>query len=670
MADSPADQIEVLLRKHADNPEGRYFVPLANNYRKLGELDEAERYLREGLKKHPDYLSAHIVLAQCLADRGASGPAAAEFRHVLAIDPHNLIALRTLGDIARATGDADEARRWYSELLAIDPMSEDVRHALDALDAAADVDFAGGEDAEFEADGGWWAAPAPGDAEAGGPRDEQPAPGRWDSAAWSDGDEVSFESEPLMDLDLSSLDLGDDADDEPEPFDTSDLGFEAARTAPEALVPGWPEGESDDAPGESAVANFDGLLETPAEPGVSDARAPSDDDGEVVTETIAELYATQGFHDRAADVYRRLIERNGETAWLSGRLREMERLASGQVDPTPPRPSLVDVQADPEMEPGLVPWQGGDDAAGGWLPAAHAPTPEAEEPVSPFRAGEDASVESADAFALSFAHGFAGLSGNGNGSAQADAGAELEPARDSEPSLDVVEPAMPQDGPAAASFGLDAEFEVPAVAFGQEHAAPPAAVGGPDAGAGAEAPTVGAFFASLLGWAPAAAQPAVTPPSTGRAAPEPSEPMPAEPAEEPGDDTDWQAPWGVDAAVDGDIGSAPVDEETAGEEIVAIESPGLDATDEPMPWEVADETTASVPAPQEPADAGVADQPAIDPFSFDDLFVDSEAAPSGADAKAAAPSPERDVAAANDASSSDDDEDLESFQAWLRSLKR
>ena len=55
--------------------------------------------------------------------------------------------------------------------------------------------------------------------------------------------------------------------------------------------------------------------------------------GEVVTETIAELYAQQGFPGRAAEVYRELIARNGEDPALLRRLEELEEQAGGVAAP-------------------------------------------------------------------------------------------------------------------------------------------------------------------------------------------------------------------------------------------------------------------------------------------------------------------------------------------------
>ena len=100
MADSPSElqfEIEKLERKHAEHPEGRFFVPLANAYRKMGDVETAEALLRAGVERHPDYLSAHIVLGRCLADRGAVSQAEEEFRFVLVQDPQNLIAKNFAG---------------------------------------------------------------------------------------------------------------------------------------------------------------------------------------------------------------------------------------------------------------------------------------------------------------------------------------------------------------------------------------------------------------------------------------------------------------------------------------------------------------------------------------------------------------------------------------------
>src|SRR5215217_6054600 len=98
MASSP--RIEELRKKFEDNPR-RYFAPLANEYRKAGDLEQAIALCRTHLKDQPTHMSGHIVFGQALFESGQHDEARQVFEAALALDPENLIALRHLGDIAR-----------------------------------------------------------------------------------------------------------------------------------------------------------------------------------------------------------------------------------------------------------------------------------------------------------------------------------------------------------------------------------------------------------------------------------------------------------------------------------------------------------------------------------------------------------------------------------------
>ncbi|MEW5929073.1 MAG: tetratricopeptide repeat protein, partial [Gemmatimonadota bacterium] len=329
-----AAEVQKLERYHAENPQGRYFVPLANAYRKMGALDQAEALLREGLRRHPDYLSAHIVLGRCLADGGAVDAAVSEFRYVLSVDPQNLIALRSLGEMASDGGRVEEAARWYRELLAVDPMNEDARQALEALESRP------APSAE-EADGGaaWWESPAGSE-----PADEGlPAGGIVDDdLIWNSGTEAA---EPAADrpdeaLSWGSVDLdagapAEQAGEEPaaaEPFAAlsfGDLELSDAAPEPAAREEAQPWSAPEAPGGWDPYSGSTVELDAAAFGGGEAAAEPEAEGDEVVTETIAELYSRQGFHDRAAEVYRELVRRRGGDPALEARLREEERLAAG-----------------------------------------------------------------------------------------------------------------------------------------------------------------------------------------------------------------------------------------------------------------------------------------------------------------------------------------------------
>jgi len=123
-------EIEKLEKRWAENPKGRNFAPLADAYRKAGELDRALELCTAGLELHPDYVSAHIVFGRCLIDQKNEAGASDVFRKVLALDPENVLALKILAEIADRGGRYDEAAEWLGRLLAADPMNGDAAEAL------------------------------------------------------------------------------------------------------------------------------------------------------------------------------------------------------------------------------------------------------------------------------------------------------------------------------------------------------------------------------------------------------------------------------------------------------------------------------------------------------------------------------------------------------------
>src|SRR5512134_897242 len=128
-------EIEKLERRNAENPQGRLFAPLADAYRKQGELERAMTLLREGLERHPDYIGAQIVLGRCHLDLGEESEASGAFQRVLDLDGENVIALKALADLAERSGRRDEAVSRLERLLEIDRGNEEAAAQLEALRA-------------------------------------------------------------------------------------------------------------------------------------------------------------------------------------------------------------------------------------------------------------------------------------------------------------------------------------------------------------------------------------------------------------------------------------------------------------------------------------------------------------------------------------------------------
>src|SRR3954470_3763128 len=125
-------RIDELRKKFDENPR-RYFAPLANEYRKAGDLEQAIFICQEYLPQQPGHMSGHIVYGQALFELNRHDEARTVFETALSLDPENLIALRHLGDIARQAGDANAARIWYQRVLEADPRNEEIAQLMMTL---------------------------------------------------------------------------------------------------------------------------------------------------------------------------------------------------------------------------------------------------------------------------------------------------------------------------------------------------------------------------------------------------------------------------------------------------------------------------------------------------------------------------------------------------------
>lgn len=129
-------RLEELRAKFQQNPR-RYFAPYANELRKTGDPAQAIAVCRTHLASQAGHVSGHIVLGQALYEAGEGNEARDAFTAALELDPENLIALRSLGEIAQVNGDFGAARQWYQRLLDADPRNSEVTQLLRDIPADA-----------------------------------------------------------------------------------------------------------------------------------------------------------------------------------------------------------------------------------------------------------------------------------------------------------------------------------------------------------------------------------------------------------------------------------------------------------------------------------------------------------------------------------------------------
>ena len=126
-------EIDDLFERYRRAPGSHVFAPLADAYRKLGLVEEALDICARGLSANPRYASGYVVQGKCQYDGGRADRAEESFKKVLELDPQNLVALRYLGIIRAACGDAEGARGYFEHILVLDPDDKEIRKRLEVL---------------------------------------------------------------------------------------------------------------------------------------------------------------------------------------------------------------------------------------------------------------------------------------------------------------------------------------------------------------------------------------------------------------------------------------------------------------------------------------------------------------------------------------------------------
>ena len=314
------------------------FAPLSELYRKLGLLDDAISVAQKGCALHADFPGGYLALGTACYDKGLTAEARQALERVVALHPGHLQALKLLGQLYVEQGEIGRARQALVQVLQQDPDDLESTLLLNTLPS-----------------------PAPG-AQLEELPDEELL-----------GEELPDEelTDELLDEELPYVELLEEAEvvedltevlDEPAPPEpaapVAGLASQGAEIAQleevAARAPLAPLNEADDywaieTLDESAAPEIpqpsrhaqparqpDWAAAPKAEKTASEQHTAHDP---LTTATLAELYASQGFLDKALNIYRELLiahPSNQQYQLRCAEVLEMKQLQQQMQLPTQP----------------------------------------------------------------------------------------------------------------------------------------------------------------------------------------------------------------------------------------------------------------------------------------------------------------------------------------------
>jgi tetratricopeptide (TPR) repeat protein len=137
--DKASSEIAKLTERISKDPKSKLFVPLAEEYKKTGDIDMAIQVLMEGLKNNPSYVTARSFLGRLLMEKGNLAGAQKELEEVIKAIPDNLLAQRKLGDIYVLQGKSKDALNRYQSAIALNPGDKEILSLISDIEAGKDI---------------------------------------------------------------------------------------------------------------------------------------------------------------------------------------------------------------------------------------------------------------------------------------------------------------------------------------------------------------------------------------------------------------------------------------------------------------------------------------------------------------------------------------------------
>lgn len=119
-----------------ENPDSKYFMPVALAYNKMEKYDEAISVCKKALERFSSYCPAKTLLAEAYIYKGDPQSAKKLLFDVITEDPNNYKAMKLLGMIYHSSDETGEALKYFKSAYIRAPEDDELKRLIEELGAS------------------------------------------------------------------------------------------------------------------------------------------------------------------------------------------------------------------------------------------------------------------------------------------------------------------------------------------------------------------------------------------------------------------------------------------------------------------------------------------------------------------------------------------------------
>ncbi|WP_413942925.1 tetratricopeptide repeat protein [Bdellovibrio sp. HCB-162] len=129
---STVEKYQMILEK---DPNSQVFAPLAEAYREMKMLQEAQKVVTAGVQRHPQFVGGLVTYAKVMRDLGQLPKALEALKRATSLAPENILAHQLLAEVQLASKNPKDALKAFKMVLFLNPNSQSAQKAVQKLES-------------------------------------------------------------------------------------------------------------------------------------------------------------------------------------------------------------------------------------------------------------------------------------------------------------------------------------------------------------------------------------------------------------------------------------------------------------------------------------------------------------------------------------------------------